>query len=125
MSPHFTGKNKWDTSFGVASMAPLFGNTRDGRFQDNNIIELPSNEGSEGLKTLVQELITWKPDTRNPTDCVMALWFAIIRLRELMQHSSRVGQYAQNRWATRAQMSSRGSINLDDAFAEQWQETYG
>ena len=125
MSPHFTGKNKWDTSFGVASMAPLFGNTRDGRFQDNNIIELPSNEGSEGLKTLVQELITWKPDTRNPTDCVMALWFAIIRLRELMQHSSRVGQYAQNRWATRAQMSGRGSINLDDAFAEQWQETYG
>jgi hypothetical protein len=125
MSPHFTGKNKWDTSFGVASMAPLFGNTRDGRFQDNNIIELPSNEGSEGLKTLVQELITWKPDTRNPTDCVMALWFAIIRLRELMQHSSRVGQYAQNRWATRAQISSRGSINLDDAFAEQWQETYG
>jgi len=46
-------------------------------------------------------------------------------LRELMQHSSRVGQYAQNRWATRAQMSTRGSINLDDAFAEQWQETYG
>ena len=125
LNSHFTGKNKWDVGFGVASMASLFGNTRDGRFQDNNIIELPSNEGSEGLKTLVQELITWKPDTKNPTDCVMALWFAIIRIRELMQTSSRVGQYQQNRWATRAQKASRGSLNLDEAFAEQWSENYG
>ena len=125
LNSHFTGKNKWDTSFGVASMASLFGNTRDGRFQDNNLIELPSNEGSEGLKALVQQLITWKPDTRNPTDCVMALWFAIIRIRELMQSSSRVGQYAQNRWSTRAQKANRGSLNLDEAFASQWSEQYG
>jgi hypothetical protein len=125
LNSHFTGKNKWDVSFGVASMASLFGNTRDGRFQDNNIIELPSNEGSEGLKTLVQELITWKPDTRNPTDCVMALWFAIIRIRELMQQSTRIGNYASNRWATRAQMSQRAAINLDEAIADQWQQTYG
>jgi len=125
MKPHYTGKNKWDTSFGVASMAPLFGSTRDGRFQDNNIIELPSNEGSEGLKTLVQELITWKPDTKNPTDCVMALWFAIIRIRELMQNNSQVGQYATNRWSIRVQIARRGSLNLDDAFAEQWNHSYG
>jgi len=124
LNSHFTGKNKWDVGFGVASMATLFGSTRDGRFQDNNIIELPSNEGSEGLKSLVQQLIIWKPDTKNPTDCVMALWFAIIRCRELMQTSSRVGQYQTNRWATRAQMSGRTSLNLDEAFAEQWQETY-
>ena len=125
LNSHFTGKNKWDVGFGVASMASLFGTVRDGRFQDNNLIELPSNEGSEGLKTLVQELITWKPDTRNPTDCVMALWFAVIRVRELMQQSTRVGQYQTNRWATRAQMATRVGINLDEAFAEQWSETYG
>jgi hypothetical protein len=125
LNSHFTGKNKWDTGLGVASMAALFGNTRDGRFQDNNLIELPSNEGSEGLKALVQQLITWKPDTRNPTDCVMALWFAIIRARELMQQSSNVMQYQNNRWSTRFQRSQRGTINLDDAFAEQWQEYYG
>jgi hypothetical protein len=125
LKSHYTGKNKWDVSFGVASMASLFGTIREGRYQDNGLIELPSNEGSEGLKTLVQELITWKPDTKNPTDCGMALWFAVIRFRELMQASSRVGQYAQNRWATRAQQSRRGSLNLDEAFAEQWSETYG
>ena len=125
LNSHFTGKNKWDVSFGVASMASLFGSARDGRFQDNNIIELPSNEGSEGLKTLVQELITWKADTRNPTDCVMALWFTIIRFRELMQQGSRVGQFAPNRWSTRAQKAQRTSLNLDQAFADQWVEHYG
>lgn len=125
LNSHFTGRNKWDTSMGVASMAALFGNTRDGRFQDNNLIELPSNEGSEGLKALVQQLITWKPDTRNPTDCVMALWFAVIRARELMQQNSGLSAYQSNRWATRYQKEQRGTINLDEAFAEQWQDYYG
>jgi hypothetical protein len=125
MKPHYTNKNKWDTAFGVASMANLFGSIRDERFQDNNIIELPSNEGSEGLKTLVQELITWKPDTRNPTDCVMALWFAVLRLRELMQQSSYATKYQNNRWATRAQRSVRDTVNLDELYAEQWIENYG
>jgi hypothetical protein len=125
LNSHFTGKNKWDTSFGVASMASLFGSLRDGRFQDNNLIELPSNEGSEGLKSLTQQLITWKPDTKGPTDCVMALWFAIIRIRELMQSGSRVGQFQTNRWATRYQKEQRASFNLDEAFADQWSEQYG
>ena len=125
LNAHFTGKNKWDTSFGVASMSTLFGSMRDGRFQDNNLIELPSNEGSEGLKALVQQLITWKPNTRNPTDCVMALWFAIIRIRELMQQVSTSAKWANNRWATRYQREQRMSINLDEAFADQWSEQYG
>ena len=125
LNSHFTGKNKWDTSFGVASMAPLFGSLRDGRHQDNNIIELPSNEGSEGLKALVQQLITWKPDTRNPTDCVMALWFAIIRIREIMQQGSNTQRWMNNRWSTRAQSQKKTAINLDEAFAEQWQDIYG
>jgi hypothetical protein len=125
LNSHFTGKNKWDVGFGIASMATLFGSTRDGRFQDNNLIELPSNEGSEGLKALVQQLITWKPDTRNPTDCVMALWFAIIKVRELMQQSSSAAKWTNNRWATRYQREQRISINLDEAFADQWSEMYG
>jgi hypothetical protein len=53
------------------------------------------------------------------------MWFAIIRIRELMQNSSRTAQYASNRWATRAQMDQRFAVNLDEMFAEQWQENYG
>ena len=125
LDAHFTGKNKWDTSFGVASMSSLFGTERDGKFQNNNIIELPSSEGGEGLKALTQQLLTWKPQTRGKTDTVMALWFAVIRIREVMQQASRTSQYTTNRWATRAQMDNRYAVNLDDAFAEQWQEQYG
>ena len=125
LDAHFTGKNKWDTSFGVASMSNLFGTVRDEKFQKNNIIELPSSEGSEGIKALTQQLLTWKPETKGKTDTVMALWFAIIRIRELMQTNSNTSMYLNNRWATKAQMNNRYSINLDDAFADQWHETYG
>lgn len=125
LKPHFTGKNKWDTSMGVASMAVLFGSTHDGRFQDNNTISLPSAEGSEGIKTLIQQLITWKPDTKNPTDCVMALWFAIIRARELMQKSFAGSNWNKNRWVTKNQASRRRIVNLDEMAAEHWQQTYG
>jgi len=125
LDAHFTGKNKWDTTFGVASMSMLFGTEREGKFQDNNIIEIPSSENSEGIKALVQQLMTWKPETRGKTDCVMALWFAVIRARELMQASSRGAKWQTNRWATKAQTQRRHSFNLDEAFANQWSETYG
>lgn len=125
LDAHFTGKNKWDTSFGVASMSNLFGTVREEKFQKNNLIELPSSEYSEGIKALTLQLLTWKPNTRGKTDTVMALWFAIIRIRELMQSSSNISKYMSNRWTTKAQINSRQSVNLDDVFAEQWNETYG
>ena len=125
LDAHFTGKNKWDTNFGVASMSTLFGTVRDEKFQKNNILELPSSEASEGIKALTQQLLTWRPDTKGKTDCVMALWFAVIRAREMMQKSSNRTMYASNRWATKAQTNKRHAINLDEAFSEQWQENYG
>lgn len=125
LKPHFTGKNKWDTSMGVASMSMFFGTMRDGKFQDNNTIEFPSTDGSEGLKALIQQLMTWKPNTKGKTDCVMALWFGVLRVKELMQAESFTSRYKENRWATRAQLSKRQSVNLDAAYQEQWQERFG
>jgi hypothetical protein len=125
LNAHFTGKNKWDTNFGVAGMSTLFGTSLNGKHQKNNLIELPSTEGSEGLKALVQQLLTWRPDTRGKTDCVMALWFGVLRCREFMQQNSYVQKYAHNRWATRAQASKRYTVNLDEMVSEQWQQIYG
>lgn len=125
LNAHFTGKNKWDTTFGVAGMSTLFGSTTNGKHQKNNLIELPSTEGSEGLKALVQQLITWRPDTKGKTDCVMALWFGVLRCREFMQQNSYVQKYAHNRWATRAQAAKRYTVNIDEMVAEQWSEIYG
>jgi len=55
----------------------------------------------------------------------MALWFTVLKARELMQQHSRISLYASNRWSTKAQENRKYSINLDEAFAEQWQDTYG
>jgi len=125
LQPHFTAKNKWDTNHGVASMSTMLGTIRDGKFQNDNLIEFPSTDGSEGLKALIQQLITWKPNTRGKTDCVMAMWFAFLKCREMMQQGSVTMKYAQNRWATRAQMSQRGIVNLDVALQQQWEEQFG
>jgi len=125
LESHFTGKNKWDSNFGVANISMLMGTLRDEKFQKNNILEFPSTEHSEGMKALIQQLITWKPNTRGKTDCVMALWFIVLRAREFMQQNSNISRYAKNRWATRAQTERRDWVNLDEALADQWQETYG
>ena len=113
-SSQFTGKNKWDTSFGVAAMSGLFGTVRNNLHQGDNLIEIPSQEGSEGIKALIQQLITWKPDTRSATDCVMALWFCELRAREII-NNGRINQtHIQNRWATRKQLQGRYSVNVND-----------
>ena len=113
-SSQFTGRNKWDTSFGVAAMSGLFGTMRGNSHQSDNLIEIPSQEGSEGIKALIQQLITWKPDTKGKTDCVMALWFCELRARELIGTTRMSQSHIPNKWATRQQQSTRYIVNLND-----------
>ena len=74
IKPHFTGVNKYDSDFGVASMAPMFANWHEG----NNLIELPSLHGNHAVGQLVEQLVSWQPGMHKKlkTDIVMALWFA-------------------------------------------------
>jgi hypothetical protein len=89
MTGHFTGSNKYDSNYGVSSMATLFHNSAAGQ----NLIRLPSRYQSEGARALIEQLCTWNPipaGTRRHSqaghwDAVMALWFAEIRCREMMQ----------------------------------------
>lgn len=113
-SSQFTGKNKWDTSFGVAAMAGLFGTVRGKEHQNDNLIELPSQEGSEGIKSLIQQLITWEPNTKGKTDCVMALWFCELRAREVIGITRSKQAHMNNRWATRSQLQNRFTLNVND-----------
>lgn len=113
-SSQFTGKNKWDTSFGIAAMSGLFGTMRNGEHQDDNLLEMPSQDGSEGIKALVQQLITWRPETKGKTDCVMALWFCELRAREIIGSSQFNQSHIQNRWATRRQLNNRYTVNVND-----------
>jgi hypothetical protein len=123
---HYTSKNKWDETFGVAGMASLFGTLRDGKHQDDNLIELPSSENNEHVKALINQLITWDPNARRSqkTDCVMALWFCEIRAKELVQQSGFMQTHIENRYTTRRGVNQRGVVNLDELAAQQYSQLY-
>lgn len=123
LKEHFTGKNKWDSSFGVAAMSPLFGSSENGKHNLDNLIYLPSQENNEHVKALIQQLVTWKPETKNPTDLVMALWFCEIRAQELMRNGNFASSHAANRWATRRNTYNQGVVNLDELGAVQTRYT--
>lgn len=112
---HTTNRNKWDVGFGVAAMAPLFGSieSETGKHHRDNLIHLPSDR-TEGIRLLIDQLITWSPDTKNKTDLVMALWFCEIRARELCQSGSYGGHFTKNEFLSRADQQKRQVINLNE-----------
>lgn len=113
LSEQFTGKNKWDTSFGVAAISNLMGTIRDGKFQDDNLLELPDN-CNEHTKALVNQLITWSASTKGPTDLVMALWFCEIRAQELVRQGTNIQYHFNNRNLTSRQSNKQQVVNLSE-----------
>lgn len=100
LTTHYTGKNKWDTGFGVASMSPLFGvwqDLEDGtqKCVQDPMIELPRPD-NDGLRALVQQLTIWTPELdpkKTACDMVMALWFFEVGARD----KSKITQLHQRR----------------------------
>ena len=124
---HFTGNNKWDVDFGVASMAPLFGIVRENKFEKNsNLIHLPSTERSEGMKALINQLIIWKPDMKKKqaSDMVMALWFTELVIREWLERKNYTQRYTSSRWHSVKQINNRYVVDLDELYAEQQSDMF-
>lgn len=81
MLEHYTSTNKIDPDFGVASIAPLF---------TERLISLPSSHNAEGVKALVEQLVTWRPGVKGSKlvqDLPMALWFAELRARAVLDQA--------------------------------------
>jgi hypothetical protein len=125
--PHHTGTNKADPDFGVASLAPLFGtvtNREAGngfRHAGDNIIELADSR-SEGIKKLIEQLITWQPGVKGSKlkmDTVMALWFCEIVAREVLFNSSDMPNFLDSEWTSSGDVDSRYVINLDEYMTTQ------
>jgi len=115
---HHTGSNKWDTGFGVASMATLFGTKQpDGKHHRDNLIHLPSDQ-TENVKSLIEQLVTWTPTTKGKTDMVMALWFCEIRAREMLNYGQYATHHLKNPFLSRAEMGKRIVVNIDEMLAE-------
>ena len=115
---HHTGNNKWDSGFGVASMATLFGSKQhDGKHHRDNLIHLPSDQ-TENVKALIEQLITWSPTTKGKTDLVMALWFCEIRAREMLNYGNYATHHLKNPFLSTAEKRKRIVVNLDELFAQ-------
>ncbi len=115
--PHFTGSNKHDSDFGVASMTTLFNGWQDRQ----QLIELPSTHGNEAAKSLVEQLVTWAPDLpkNTKTDLVMALWFAELACRDrVMAWGNYTRSHANNPFLTPWDRNMQTTINLLDVEAQ-------
>ena len=114
---HHTGQNKWDSDFGVASLTTLFYGWDEG----NALIEFPSTHSSEGIKALIEQLVTWYPDSpkSQKTDTVMAFWFAELGCRDRLasatnfsKNHNRMGMFH-----TPYDRSQQYTVNLDELYA--------
>lgn len=115
--PHYTGTNKQNPDFGVATMAGLFGTFRghveNGRpvHNDDNMIHLPDPGSSPAIKALIEQLLTWQPGRLGRQlrqDGPMALWFAELRVRDVV-NGGRGGpkNYVSNKYLSRAARGRR------------------
>ena len=108
LKEHFTGANKNDADFGVASMSMLF----DGALENRGLIRLPSRSQNEGVKALVEQLTTWFPQSKAKQDTVMALWFAETRARELVNDIETVF-HMTNEYQSANDKKKQHTIDLD------------
>lgn len=120
MTGHTTGKNKWDTQWGVATLANLF----KGWEQGTNAIEFPSRRGHAGIQSLVEQLVAWYPTVTTAKapvqDCVMALWFVEIRCRELLDQQDGLS-FWDDGWLSARDREEQVVINIDWYSASQGQ----
>ena len=112
--PHFTGTNKHDTDFGVASMTTLFSGWED----KHQLVELPSSQQSEAVKSMIEQLVTWAPapPKSQKTDIVMAFWFAELACRDrVVANANYVRSHVKNSFATPWDKSTQTTVSLVDS----------
>lgn len=113
MIEHYSSTNKLDPDFGVASLAPLF---------TEQMIELPSSHKAEGMKALIEQLITWKPGVKGKDlkqDFPMAIWFAELRARLIIeQNVMKSKSHQTSRYMPRYRRKRQNVIFLDELMEE-------
>jgi hypothetical protein len=125
ITEHYTSRNKQDPDFGVASLAPLFGSLRrihDGAgradHQGDNVCELPDPDQSQGIKSLIEQLVAWQPGKSGKQlkmDGPMALWFFELRAREILgQGRQRTQHFLDNPYLSRADQQRRVVLPMND-----------
>jgi hypothetical protein len=125
---HYTTDNKYDADFGISAMASLFETCGEPQ-KDNRggpwtptpekaLIELPTTKNHAWVSELVNQLIIWQPSgmkAATKTDLVMALWFAEIGIRKILDRNNIKRTHLQSQFMTSAQKQKQQVISLKDA----------
>ena len=113
MVEHYTGNNKLDPDFGVASLAPLFNEKK---------ISLPSSHNCEGIKALIEQLVTWRPGIKGSElkqDLPMALWFCELKARQIVEQAiGRVRMHMKDKYIPRYRRAQQYVVHLGDVMED-------
>lgn len=126
--PHYTGRNKIDPEFGVASLAPLLGTASEDAaahrrvHNKNNLVSFPDPNRSVGTRVLCEQLIVWDPRVaarHRKQDTVMAWWFAELRARRVLNTVEDGGQqfFYGSRFTSRRDKDRQAVVALDEIAA--------
>jgi hypothetical protein len=131
ITEHYTTANKYDSDWGVQTMAPLFESCGQpdpknpsgkwARTPKSALIELPSTRQNEWVNDLVQQLITWMPEgmTRSlKSDLVMALWFTHIAFTKMLRRSRKRPTHLKTPFMTHSGRNRQQVIDLTAIRAE-------
>ena len=114
VQPHYTGHNKHDSDFGVASMTSLFAGWEDKQC----LIEFPSTIQSEAMKQMMEQFAIWEPkmSKKQKQDIVMATWFAELACRDRVVTFTG-GSHRSNPFLTPWDLKQQRTFSLTDAEA--------
>lgn len=126
MVSHYTGNNKTDPEFGVASLAPLFGtvekdDTHSRIHKKDNLISLPNTNQCAGSRMLCDQLVVWDAKVaakHRKQDTIMALWFCELRARRILHQAEETMQhFTSSPFTPRRDVENRAVISLDELVA--------
>jgi hypothetical protein len=86
------------------------------------LLDMPGLGGSEAIRTLKEQLVTWYPDhpKDQKTDVVMALWFAELGVRERMKTFGQKQQtHLYNPFLSERDLEQRVVIDIDEYLRDQ------
>lgn len=105
-----TGATKWDADGGILSLSTLIqGSDREPK---SNLLQIPQ-VSSEGVRALCEQMVTYFPKTKGKTDCLMALWFAEARIRELARARENY-MFMDSPFTTAADRQFQYTVNLNE-----------
>ncbi|HET6924374.1 MAG TPA: hypothetical protein VFH39_00910, partial [Candidatus Saccharimonadales bacterium] len=125
ITPHTTNANKYDSDWGIETMAPLFDscgevdeknpNGRWKRTPAKALIELPSPRQNDWVNDLIQQLTIWQPEgmaQKQKTDLVMALWFTHIAIMRIIRRGRNKQTHLSTPYMTPAARKKQQVIDL-------------